>query len=299
MIDLHFHTFFSDGNIYDIGEIARQCKTISITDHNSIQAYNFFQNEQYSEKLLIGCEVTVDRAPDYLLYFPDGGPLVEIEHELEEIRMAEEQVVKECYYRLGYLDWDKDIVRAFPREQKSTNARIRDLAAIIHLYKRGMDYDNGAFEGQDLRIARKQRWEYAEKNGNPTPVNAAFSLAKKYCGQIVLAHPIRTAIRNCSENRTNVSAIKEQLLALMDCYASKEGKSIEWEYFSDLHMEKYGLTLSDIAGLRAMVWEKAAKYGFLFTVGTDSHTLDNYRASVKWLVESEAAIRSKFVKWVI
>lgn len=299
MIDLHLHTVFSDGDIYDIGEISRQCDTISITDHNSIQACSFFQNELHGKKMLIGCEVTVDRAPDYLLYFPDGGPLAEIEHELEEIRMAEEQVVKKCYYHLGYLDWEKDIVRAFPRKQRSKNARIRDLAAIIHLYESGMDYDNGAFELHDLIIARKQRWEYAEKNRNPIPENVAFSLAKKYCGQIVLAHPIRTAIRNCSKKLTVVSAIKEQLLALMDCYASKGGKNIEWEYFSVPHMEKYGLTLSNIAVLRAMVWEKAAKYGFLFTIGTDSHTLDNYRASIKWLTESEVAIRSKLVKWAI
>lgn len=299
MIDLHLHTFFSDGDIYDIGEIVRHCDTISITDHNSIQAYNFFQNALHGKKMLIGCEVTVDRAPDYLLYFPDGSPLVEIEHELEEIRMAEEQVVKECYYCLGYLDWEKDIARAFPRKQRCKNARIRDLAAIIHLYESGMDYDNGNFDFCDLKIARKQRWEYAEKNGNPIPKDAAFFLAQKYCGQIVLAHPIRTAIRNCPKNLTVVSIIKDKILTLMNCYASKGGKNIEWEYFSVLHMEKYGLSSSDIATLRAIVWENANLYNFSFTVGTDSHTVNNYRESAKWLAESEAIIGSKLAKWAI
>lgn len=299
MIDLHLHTIFSDGDIFDMEKIVEYCDTVAITDHNSLQACSFFQNVMQGKNMIVGCEVTVDRAPDYLLYFPNGGPLKEIEHELEIIRTAEEEVIKECYFRLGYREWETDIARAFSQKQRIKNARTRDLAAIIHLYKHGMDYDNGAFDRKDLAIARKQRWEYAEKNGNPIHEDAAFPLAKKYGGQIVLAHPIHTAIQRCpKEIPVTVTSVGEQLLALMKCYASKGGKSIEWEYFSVPHIEKYRLTLSDITEIRRTVWENALEYGFLFTLGSDSHSLDNYTAAAKWLTESETAIRSKLVEWV-
>ena len=258
MIDLHLHTIFSDGDISDIEKIVEYCDTVAITDHNSLQACSFFQNAMHGKNIIVGCEVTVDQAPDYLLYFPNGGPLKEIEHELETIRMAEEEVIKECYFRLGYRKWETDIARAFSQKQRIKNARTRDLAAIIHLYKHGMNYDNGAFDLKDLAIARKQRWEYAEMNGNPIHEDAAFALAKKYGGQIVLAHPIRTAIRRCPKEIT-VASVEEQLLALMNCYASKGGKSIEWEYFSVPHIEKYRLTLSDIAAIRTTVWVNGLK----------------------------------------
>ena len=297
MIDLHLHTIFSDGDISDMERIVEYCDTIAITDHNSIQACGFFQNAMQGKNMIIGCEVTVDQAPDYLLYFPNGGPLKKIEHELETIRMAEEEVIKECYFRLGYQKWDTDIARAFPQKQRIKNARTRDLAAIIHLYKHDMDYNNGAFDLKDLEIARKQRREYAEIYGNPIHEDAAFRLAKRYGGQIVLAHPIRTAIRRCPKEIT-VASVEEQLLALMKCYACKGGKSIEWEYFSVPYMEKYRLTLSDIDTIRTTVWVNALKYGFLFTLGSDSHSLDDYAAAAKWLTETETAIRSRLVEWV-
>lgn len=298
MIDLHMHTVFSDGQITDVSLVANNCKVFSITDHNSIQACKFFADKVMDSKLIVGCEVTVDRAPDYLVYFPDTGYSTEIEAVLEKIRVSEENVIKTCYYKLGYSDWERDIKRAFPQNQKVNNARTRDLAAIIHLYKNGLEYDDGKFDFDDLKIARKERWAFAENEGNPIPEDYAFEIARKYNGVIVLAHPIHTAIKRCPKDNTNTTTVSQKLIALIDAYNSLGGKTVEWEFFSDEHIDKYGLSTEEISDIRKIVTDKAETYGLSFTIGSDSHTLDNYDKAIQWLSENCEVIKSKMVDWI-
>lgn len=298
MIDLHMHTFFSDGQITDISTIANYCEVFSITDHNSILACKYFANTITNSKLIVGCEVTVDRAPDYLVYFPNGGYSSEVEAALEEIRVSEEKVIKACYHRLGYSDWENDIKRAFSRNQKVNNARTRDLAAIIHLYRNNIKYDDGKFDFSDLKIARKERWAYAENEGNPIPEDYAFGIAKKFNGIIVLAHPIHTAIKRCHKYDTNVTTVSQKLISLIDSFYYLGGKTVEWEFFSDEHIDKYGLSMEDISEIRKIVTDKADAYGFALTIGSDSHSLDNYDKAVEWLTKNCEIIKNKMVEWI-
>ena len=97
MIDLHMHTVFSDGQITDISTVVNRCKVFSITDHNSIQACKYYADKTQDSKLIVGCEVTIDRAPDYLIYFPNMDYSDKIEEALEKIRLSEEEVIKACY----------------------------------------------------------------------------------------------------------------------------------------------------------------------------------------------------------
>lgn len=224
MIDLHLHTVFSDGKISDFGQIVDHCEIIAITDHNSIQACRFFSDKLKGRKMIMGCEVTVDRAPDYLIYFPGIEYSNEIEEELKKIRLAEEMVIRHCYDKLGFSQWDKDIARAYPLGQKVKNARTRDLAAIIHLYNNNLEYDDGKFGFDDLKTARKQRWTYAEKMGNPIGADIAFDIAGRHNGKIVLAHPVHTAIKRCPRNNTNVVTVKEKLIHLLKEFIEEGGK---------------------------------------------------------------------------
>lgn len=65
MIDLHIHTTYSDGS-YTISEILKEAQskkisTISITDHNTISAYNELENNEirslYKGNIINGCEL--------------------------------------------------------------------------------------------------------------------------------------------------------------------------------------------------------------------------------------------------
>ena len=298
MIDLHMHTVFSDGQITDVCTVVKNCEVFSITDHNSIQACNYFADKTQASKLIVGCEVTIDRAPDYLVYFPDGGYSSEVEVAFEKIRTAEEDVIKSCYYKLGYSAWEKDIKRAFPQNQKVNNARTRDLAAIIHLYENNLEYDDGKFDRGDLEIAREERRAYAENEGNPIPEDYAFEIAKKYNGVIVLAHPIHTAIKRCPKDDTNAAAVTQKLVALIDSFYNMGGRTVEWEFFSDEHIDKYGLSMEEVADIRKIVMDKVETYGFSFTIGSDSHTLENYDKAVIWLSENCELIKDKMANWI-
>ena len=298
MIDLHLHTVFSDGKITDIEKVVQNCDVISITDHNSIQACKCFTDKLQGKKLIIGCEVTVDRAPDYLLYFPNMSFSEELEKEFEVIRIAEEGVIKRCYENLGYRQWEKDIEVAFPPNQIIKNARTRDLAAIIHLYNTGLDYDNGNFDFSDLKVARKQRWTYADTIGNPVSEDIAFYIAKKYNGMIVLAHPIHTAIKRCPHDKRMVSMIIEKLDVLLKTFIEKGGKYLEWEYFGEEHIDKYELSMVDLKQIRSIVKVTAENSGLQYTIGTDSHTLDDYDGAIKWLKVNENIIHDNLATWI-
>lgn len=298
MIDLHLHTVFSDGKITDIEKIVQNCDVISITDHNSIRACQYFADKLGGKKLIIGCEVTVDRAPDYLIYFPGISFSEEIEKCFEEIRIAEESVIKVCYENLGYSQWEKDLSVAFPENQKIKNARTRDLAAIIHLYNSGLAYDDGKFDFGDLKIARKQRWTYADSVGNPIPEDIAFSIAEKYDGKLVLAHPIHTAIKRGSRDNTTPSMIAEKLNTLLKSFTEKGGKYLEWEYFSEEHIDKYELTMDDLKSIRRIVKTVADEKDLQYTIGTDSHTLEGYDNAIVWLKENESIVGDRLAEWI-
>lgn len=299
MIDLHMHTIFSDGEIIDIGSVIDNCEIFSITDHNTILAYKYYSDIVKNTKVIIGCEVTVDRAPDYLIYFPGIGYSDEIEKALEKIRFSEEEIIKKCYYKLGYNNWDYDIQRAFPKNQKVKNARTRDLAAIIHLYKNDIEYDNGKFDFIDLKTARKKRWEFAEKIGNSISENYAFEIAKMFNGKIVLAHPIHTAIKKCPKDSTNVVTISEKLTELIDKFYSKGGTVIEWEFFSEEHIDRYGLSIFELSEIRKLEIDKVNNYGFSFTIGSDIHTMENYDKVVEWLSGNYEIVKERLAEWIL
>ena len=67
MIDLHIHTMYSDG-MNTVEEILKKCEQrkleiISITDHNSCEAYydnSFINNNIYTGTIIKGCELNAE-----------------------------------------------------------------------------------------------------------------------------------------------------------------------------------------------------------------------------------------------
>ena len=115
---------------------------------------------------------------------------------------------------------------------------------------------------------------------------------------IVLAHPIHTAIKRCPKDDTNASTVLQKLIALIDSFYDMGGMAVEWEFFSEEHLDKYGLSMDEIAGIREIVIDKANVYGFSFTIGSDSHTLENYDKAVEWLSENYEIIKDKIANWI-
>ena len=298
MIDLHIHTVFSDGLISEISDIKKDCDLFCITDHNSLAAYDFFKNNLTNSNYIIGCEITIDRAPDHLIYFPKFSNIKEIESDLENIRLAEENVIKQCYFKLGFNNWEEDISKAYPSWQKIRNARTRDLAAIIHLHKSRLSYDGGNFDKDDLMIARAERNKFADSEGNPVSENYAFKLAKKYRGNIVLAHPIHSAIKKCRRGDTTLSSVKSKVEQLINSFALKGGTCIEWEYFDIQNADKYGLTLNALGNIKDFIFDIAKDSNLTFTIGSDSHSLDNYHNSRSWLNDNNSIILDRIAPWI-
>lgn len=298
MIDLHLHTVFSDGSITNIKIITQYCDIISITDHNTLSGFFYFNKYNHDKKLIMGCEVTVDNDPDYLLYFSDTKDYYSIEKQLEEIRLTEEDVIKKCYKSLGYNKWERDLKYAFPLGQKVKNARTRDLAAIIHLYKNGMKYDNGYFDLDDLKLARLQRRLYSKNYGRIFPNNYAFVIAEMYKCKIVLAHPIHTAIKRSKSLIFDVDTVIKELDLLIQQFIGQGGVFIEWEYFSKRDCIKYNINLDEIKRIRYAVIKHAERNNLQYTIGSDSHSLDYYEEVLKWLPNCDKCIKSNIASWI-
>ena len=76
------------------------------------------------------------------------------------------------------------------------------------------------------------------------------------------------------------------------------GKTVEWEFFSDEHIDKYGLSMENVSEIRKIVTDKADIYDLYFTIGSDSHTLDNYDKAIEWLTKNCEVIKNKMVEWI-
>lgn len=295
MIDLHLHTIFSDGELSDISFISDRCKILSVTDHNTIGFYKDIDYSACHSQLLLGCEITIERCPDYIVYFPKRKYEPNIEEDLKKIRLGEEEVIKKCYIDAGYNNWETDISRAFSVNQKNKNARTRDLAAILYLYRKNLQYANGFFDYPDLKQARILRRKYTEHFGSIFSDKMPFDIANKHNGIIVLAHPIHTAIK---QSFKNPCLTEETLIKLLNNFALKKGRIVEWEHFSDYDLVKYNLTNDFIEKIRNIIMNKAEEWNFLLTLGSDSHSLKDYENTMLWLKTEETLIKNRLADFI-
>ena len=276
MIDLHLHTVFSDGTLKDISCFEGTNSIISVTDHNSIGFFK--ENPLFLKKLriIIGCEITVTGTYDILLYFPNLTNYSDsLEFELSKIRLNEALIIKSCYEELGYDNWEYDISRAFPKEQRIKDARTRDLAAIIYLKRNNLEYANGEFEREDLIRARKSRMDYADKHKNSVNKNVAFEIGKKFKGETSLAHPIRTLLKMYRDVDPQSSDFLNKLYELMISFKNKGGQGLEIELVDNETIDKYSISPYLLKKIRNEIFDFSLKNNMYLTTGSDAHCTKN------------------------
>ena len=291
------HTIFSDGRINDISSIVKICNVMAITDHNTIQSNKYYSDILGKVKHFIGCEVTVDASPDYLIYFFSNKYLYDIESNLRELRESEENAIKWCYHDLGYDSWESDKEQSFASYQKIRSMQTKNLAAIIHFYNADLKKLGCQFDLSDLKTARNARRKYRTEVGNTIPVDFAFQLAGKFDGEIVLAHPIHTSIKLCSRDLTNRTVIINKLDKLLESFVEHSGTTIEWEYMSPELLSRYELE-NDIKAIRQWLWRKANSLSMKYTIGSDAHDIQGQYAARCWLCNSELLLEGKLADWI-
>lgn len=285
MIDLHIHTVYSDG-IPDFDEIinlSNQMERISVTDHNSVRFYLEFKQKilndpsllAIADKFVVGTEVTMEGHPDCLLYLSemqniDKNELMAIEEILKVIRENEAVAIKAAYKSLGFASWDADFSKVNGANRIPLEARTKELAAICYLKRTG-SVEYGRFEMEDLRKARIARRSIT-KTDIPQTDNP-FGIAQKTGGTLVLAHPIRTAIKN-AERSSEFKEIKLELDRLLSTFAKMGGTIIEWEFLDDEiapSANRYPTLSGAYSITRQQVKDAMIKYGFKCVWGSDTH----------------------------
>ena len=279
MIDLHLHTHYSDGRLMDgdIAEIRSFCHRISITDHNTTLWYADHPQASSSPDILMGCEITIDRRPDILIYFPNLHSFSnELEHSLQRIRDNESHIIQKCYFELGFHDWEEDLPRVFDTENRIKSARVRDLAAILYQKRTNQIVSCDYFEHEDLMLARKQRRQHGV-NELDLHIDEPYSIAKSFHGIPVLPHPIRTAMR---WEATPKKAC-DSLLKLLDDFSSHDGHIIEYEFLSDDFIYRHGV-YNEISKFRSIIRTFADTNNIFFTISSDAHSFDDILSYKKW-----------------
>lgn len=286
MIDLHIHTVYSDGELTHktILGLSKRMWKMAVTDHNSVgmalSLSDIVKQEHSIESSLkgfiVGVEITIEGYPDLLVYYPhitiqDIDVLRALESHLQEVRIQEEMSVKEAYNRLGFSQWELDKKRAFPVYARVAEARTRELAAICYMKRTGDVESYGHFEFEDLCKARIARRD-VERNLERTR-NNPYDLAKCTSGELVLAHPIRTAIKYANRC-TDYDVVVEYLDKLIDKFLKHGGNIIEWEYLEceiNQDFSRYPVLRGQCKNIREHIKKIIDIYSFQCVWGTDTH----------------------------
>lgn len=285
MIDLHMHTIYSDGELTPdmVLGLCRKIEIISVTDHNSVgMALNFAHiaiNDKAAESILknfiVGTEITIEGYPDLLVYYPhisiqNFNVLQEIEQKLQVIRVNEELAVKEAYSNLGFCEWEIDKKRAFPIHAHVTEARTRELASICY-GKRTGNISRGFFETEDLRKARIARRGVIDNHkyikDNP------YVFSKSTLGELVLAHPIRTAIKR-ADKHADFNRVIRCLYELVIEFIENDGQIIEWEYLDcemNQDFSRYPALQGHCKSVREHIKKIIDMYSLKCIWGSDTH----------------------------
>ncbi len=187
LVDLHMHSYYSDGSLSprEVVELAKQkgLGFISITDHNTIEAHQEFEEacRDLKMKYVLGVELDCvfnDRSIHLLAYdFKVNEEFDKIikksRHELDQMGVDLIQLMEKDYPQISLADY----------ESYTYNRRLGGFKGIHYLLDRGIT--TNLLEG--LKIYREygvHYWNY----DFPTVEEAIKQI--HYCGgKAVLAHP--------------------------------------------------------------------------------------------------------------
>ena len=309
MMDLHMHTVYSDGKLReeDIFELSKRCSRISITDHNSVGMYLQLsgsledkRTQEFVSRAIIGVELTIEGYPDLLAYYPterfSSDNLATLEKRLQAIRIDEEEAIKEAYYSLGLDRWDSDKKMAFPDYARVSEARTMELASILY-QRRTSTTQAGHFERKDLLKARIARQSVREAKGKPKTNPYAFG--RETGCQLVLAHPIRTAIKFADRSK-DYMRVAQSLEHIFSAFSNNGGCIIEWEYLDcefTKEFDRYPVLQYHFNDFRELVKHYMDEYSFCCVWGSDTHGRipANYPS---WGDEPFTGIKNNLPEWL-
>ena len=270
-IDLHMHTNKSDGALIPkqiIDEAVKaNLQAISITDHDTIDAYNDetikYAKEQGIE-LIIGVEVSTksDRCGIHVLGYNFDINNEEFKQKLDKIRNARHDYLKAVAKKLEALNY-KINVEELDKIKSVTKAHIsKDIieneANKPELIKQFGHIPN---KGEFIETIMNENCPAYVQKVTVTP-EAAAEMIRKAGGIVVLAHPVAYA----NEDNMTVEEV-QQLINKM------KPDGIEAYYIYTNRNNEY---INEIDK-----WLKLAKDNNLFaTIGSDFHIKDGHHAEI-------------------
>ena len=270
-IDLHMHTNKSDGALTPkqiIDEAVKaNLQAISITDHDTIDAYNDetikYAKEQGIE-LIIGVEVSTksDRCGIHVLGYNFDINNEEFKQKLDKIRNARHDYLKAVAKKLEALNY-KINVEELDKIKSVTKAHIsKDIieneANKPELIKQFGHIPN---KGEFIETIMNENCPAYVQKVTVTP-EAAAEMIRKAGGIVVLAHPVAYA----NEDNMTVEEV-QQLINKM------KPDGIEAYYIYTNRNNEY---INEIDK-----WLKLAKDNNLFaTIGSDFHMKDGHHAEI-------------------
>ncbi len=149
MIDMHSHTTYSDGS-FSVRELLEKAERIglsllSITDHNTIQAYQELKNSNirniFAGKVIPGIEITTTYKGEVIEVLGYGFDLKMMDEFLqsnvltfEQKQLREYELIKDQYEKIGVI-FNRDNIRFDPKKESCRVAFATEIKRHPENYK--------------------------------------------------------------------------------------------------------------------------------------------------------------------
>ena len=210
-VDLHLHTIYSDGtsSLNEILDETKHLSAISITDHDSIDAYTELSKYNSEVKIIPGIEIStyVPFEVHMLGYFLDVPP-PSFNEELRRINLKRQKnimLLTSKFYKNRYID-----ISPMQLFNKNRYVNLEDLYSLVKA-------KNEAITIYEFYYGK----EYVNANIIGISPYEAIQLIKKYGGIASLAHPKRLIDMLKLENVTLsmfISQLIDSGLDAIECY---------------------------------------------------------------------------------
>jgi len=149
MIDIHSHTTYSDGS-FSVKEIMEEAERVglsllSITDHNTIQAYQELKNPNirslFSGNIIPGIEITTTYKGETIEVLGYGFDLETMQQFLnsnvltfEEKQLKEYELIKNQYKKIGVI-FDENNIKFNPKKESCRVTFVNEIKRYPENYK--------------------------------------------------------------------------------------------------------------------------------------------------------------------
>ena len=288
MIDLHLHTNYSDGTdtVEELLINAENSKLeiISITDHDSINAYYELENSNmrnlFTGKIIVGTELKAyyDGVPVEVLGYGIDYKNIKINKvDIYDIQVKQLNDLKEIARKLG-LTFDENISvsKTDPRRRFASYVFATEILKYEEnksiLLKIGPMFDANSF--YRVHTSNKDSIFYYDESKNSIPIEEAIKRIHDAGGVAVLAHPLLYPFDD---------KLKEIELVL-NSY-DLDGLECEYPLFSKEE--------------RNSLRQLALKYNKIVTGGTDYHAQNKPNIMIGTGIDNNMNINTDYIKGLL